>query len=187
VDTKVRWEEMFPDEMEAAIVNRPVCYLAYGLSERHGLHNAMGLDGLKAYALVQQAAKAHGGVVAPMNWWHIQEIPVGANFLNAAVGARWREIGATFITSVPVRLFLESIVYHLRCVEMAGFRAAVMVTGHYGGPELDMKLVAQTYSANRPLRAAALADNELINYRDYTGDRAGPVHRPLPIPFTCLA
>ena len=51
----VRWEEMFKDEFEAAVAERPVCYFSYGLSEPHGVQNAMGLDGLKAYALVQLA------------------------------------------------------------------------------------------------------------------------------------
>lgn len=50
---KVVWQEMFKDEFEAARDRRPVCYLSFGLSEPHGLQNAMGLDGLKAYALVR--------------------------------------------------------------------------------------------------------------------------------------
>ena len=31
--TKVRWEEMFPDELLQAIAACPVCYLAYGLAD----------------------------------------------------------------------------------------------------------------------------------------------------------
>ena len=30
---KVRWEEMFPDELYQKIQDEPVCYLAYGLAE----------------------------------------------------------------------------------------------------------------------------------------------------------
>jgi creatinine amidohydrolase len=36
---KVRWEEMFPDELDAALARRPVVYLTYGRCEPHGLHN----------------------------------------------------------------------------------------------------------------------------------------------------
>ena len=68
---KVVWQEMFKDEFEAARAKRTVCYLSFGLSEPHGVQNAMGLDGLKAYALVQRAAETHGGVVAPHVWWHV--------------------------------------------------------------------------------------------------------------------
>lgn len=68
---KVRWEEMLPHEFIAARDRRPVCYLAYGLAEPHGAYNALGLDWLKAQALVEQAANRHGGIVAPPLAWHI--------------------------------------------------------------------------------------------------------------------
>lgn len=164
---KVRWEEMFRDELDAAITARPVCFFAYGLSEPHGVQNALGLDGLKAQALVEQAALAAGGVVAPMTWWHVHETPHGRQWLaqqNAPVPR---------LTNVPPEVFLHQLVYQLRAAELAGFRAAIMVTGHYGGIEIDMRMVTQIYSANRPLRAVALADCELIRYKDYHGDHAG--------------
>ena len=62
---KVRWLEMFPDELYEAIERRPVCLLAYGLAEPHGLYNALGLDFIKADALLEISAAQHGGVVAP--------------------------------------------------------------------------------------------------------------------------
>ena len=55
--TKVRWEEMFPDEFLELLDRRPVCYVAYGLAEPHGAYNALGLDFLKAQALVERAAR----------------------------------------------------------------------------------------------------------------------------------
>lgn len=56
---KILWHEMFKDEFEAAVAATPVCYLSYGISEPHGLQNAMGLDGLKAHALVERAASSN--------------------------------------------------------------------------------------------------------------------------------
>lgn len=170
---KVRWEEMFPDELRAAIAARPVCYLSYGLCEPHGPQNALGLDGLKAYGVVEAAARAHGGVVAPPIWWHISEVPVSQAFWERAVGPQWRSVGGTFLTSIPPRLFYEQLVYHLRGAELAGCRAAVLVTGHYGGIEVDMRRVTAAYCARRPLRAAAVSDGELIRCGDYHGDHAG--------------
>jgi creatinine amidohydrolase len=70
-------------------------------------------------------------------------------------------------------LFLRQLVYQLRAVEIAGFKAAILVTGHYGGIEVDMRMAAQTYAANRPLRATAVADWEIMTYKDYRGDHAG--------------
>ncbi len=163
----VVWHEMFKDEFEAAVVRRPVCYLAYGLSEPHGLQNAMGLDGLKAYALVQRAAQEHGGVVAPPTWWHVHETALGSHWLAEQNAPR------PFLTSIPPDVFLHQLVYQLRAAEAAGFRCAICVTGHYGGIEADMKAVCRLYSSRRPLRAVALADWEAIRYKDYRGDHAG--------------
>jgi len=164
---KVVWHEMFKDEFEAALARYPLCYLSFGLSEPHGLQNAMGLDGLKAYALVQRAAETHGGIVAPPVWWHIHEIPLSLSWLAK------QNAPNPYLTSVPPELFLHQLVYQLRSVEAAGFRAAICVTGHYGGIEVDMKQVCSLYSSRRPLRAVALADWEAIHYKDYHGDHAG--------------
>jgi creatinine amidohydrolase len=165
--TSVVWHEMFVDEFEAALAERPVCYLPYGLSEPHGVQNAMGLDGLKAYALVQRAAATHGGVVAPPTWWHVHETPLGLDWL-----AR-QNAPQPYLTSVPPEVFLQQLVYQLRAAEAAGFRCAICVTGHYGGIEVDMKQVCHLYSSHRPLRAVALADWEAIRYKQYHGDHAG--------------
>lgn len=167
MERRVVWHEMFKDEFEAAVADRPACYFAYGLSEPHGLQNAMGLDGLKAHALVQRAARAHGGVVAPPVWWHVHETPLGLSWLDQQNAPK------PYLTCVPPEIFLHQMFYQLRAAEAAGFRAAVCVTGHYGGIEVDMKQVCGIYSAHRPLRTAALADWEAIGYKDYHGDHAG--------------
>jgi creatinine amidohydrolase len=163
----VLWHEMFKDEFEAAVAARPLCYLSFGLSEPHGVQNAMGLDGLKAYALVQRAAAEHGGIVAPPVWWHVHETPLGLAWLSR------QNAPSPYLTAVPAEVFLHQLVYQLRAVEAAGFRCAVCVTGHYGGIEVDMKQVCAVYAQHRPLRVAALADWEAIRYRDYRGDHAG--------------
>jgi hypothetical protein len=41
---EVRWERMFPDELEAAFAACPVVYFAQGLCEPHGPQCAIGLD-----------------------------------------------------------------------------------------------------------------------------------------------
>jgi len=158
---------MFKDEFEAAVAARPVCYLSFGLSEPHGLQSAMGLDGLKAYAIVKRAVKTHGGVVAPPVWWHVHETPIGTGWLAQ------QNAPNPHLTCVPPDLFLRQFVYQLRAVEAAGFRCAIAVTGHYGGIEVDMNQVCSIYSKRRPLRTAALADWEAIRYKDYHGDHAG--------------
>jgi len=54
---EVRWEHMFPDELEAAFTACPVVFMPYGLCEPHGPQNAVGLDGLKAHGICCAAAR----------------------------------------------------------------------------------------------------------------------------------
>lgn len=68
---EVRWERMFPDELERAFVECPLVYFPYGLCEPHGPQCALGLDALKAHAIACRAAHEGGGIVAPPDYWHI--------------------------------------------------------------------------------------------------------------------
>ena len=71
---EVRWERMFPDELEAALEACPMVYLPYGLCEPHGWHNAVGMDAIRAHECSCQAAQAHGGIVAPPFYWHCMRL-----------------------------------------------------------------------------------------------------------------
>lgn len=64
-ETKVRYEEMLPDEVVAAREKRPVAYLPIGGIEWHGEHNVLGLDTVKAHALAVRCAESGGGLVFP--------------------------------------------------------------------------------------------------------------------------
>ena len=83
---EVRWERMFPDELEQAFAACPVVYFAYGLCEPHGPQNAVGLDALKAHAIACATARAHGGLVAPPDYWHIHELSGYAWWAHQNVG-----------------------------------------------------------------------------------------------------
>ena len=143
--------------------------MAYGLAEPHGAYNAIGLDWVKAYALCQRAATAHGGVVAPPFCWHVQESP---HF-------DWPKINGTtqsLSSSIPGDLFLRMVLHQLRVFDARGFHAAILITGHYGGLEKDMRLLCDFYSrqTGSPLKIHCIADWECIEYLDYAGDHAGP-------------
>ena len=83
---EVRWERMFPDELEQAFAACPLVYFTYGLCEPHGPQNALGLDALKAHAIACAAARDHGGIVAPPDYWHIHEVGGYASWGAANVG-----------------------------------------------------------------------------------------------------
>lgn len=165
---KVRWDEMLPDELLAAIERHPVCYMAYGLAEPHGPYCALGLDWLKAQGLCERAAAVHGGVVAPPFAWHVQERP-GFDWLG--------EQGVTqaLCSSIPADLWLRVVLHQIRVFDARGFRVAILVTGHYGGPEHDLRLLCEYYTrrTGSPLRLFSAADAELIRVAGYGGDHAG--------------
>ena len=174
-DKKVRWEEMFPDELSKHIREESVCYLAYGLAEPHGPYNALGLDWLKAYNLVQRVAREHGGVVAPPFAWHIQERP---EFHDDGRGHGWlprQGVRQSLCSSIPADLYYRMVFHQIRDIDARGFRAAILVTGHYGGPEKTLRLICDYYTrrTNGPLRLQAVADWEVIQYQDLRGDHAG--------------
>ena len=57
---EVRFEEMFPWEIAAAMADVPLCYLPLGTLEWHGEHAAVGLDAFKAHAICVRAAERSG-------------------------------------------------------------------------------------------------------------------------------
>ena len=165
---KVRWETMLPDELLEEIERCPVCYMAYGLAEPHGPYNALGLDWLKAQGLLERAAREHGGVVAPPCCWHVQERPefdwCGKN-----------GVPQSLCSSIPPDLWLRMALYQIRAIDARGFRAAILITGHYGGVENDLRLLCECYMlrTRSPLRLFAAADWEVIALEGVGGDHAG--------------
>lgn len=165
---KVQWEEMFPDELDAALARCPVVYLPLGLCEPHGLHNALGVDTLKAHALCCLAAEEHGGIVAPPFFWHIHEIAYEAIWSEQAIGER-----NPWLTSLPPWVFFKVIFYQLRNMAARGFQAAVVFSGHAGGQEKDLRQVAEVFMRHSPLRVWAGADTEALVSGERGGDHAG--------------
>jgi len=166
---KVRWLEMFPDELAAAIEGCPVCLFPFGLAEPHGPYNALGLDYLKAEALVERSARTHGGVVAPPFAWHVQERPE-FDWLGQ------HGVTQCFCSSIPSGLFLHIVLHQIRSLDARGFHVGILITGHYGGLERDLRLLSEYYvrQTGSPIRLWACADWELIDYAGYKGDHAGP-------------
>ena len=57
---EVRWERMFPDELEEAFGRNPTVVFPYGLCEPHGPHDAAGADALSAWDLLPGGKGAWG-------------------------------------------------------------------------------------------------------------------------------
>ncbi|HEY0008335.1 MAG TPA: creatininase family protein [Tepidisphaeraceae bacterium] len=168
---EVRWERMFPDELEAAFLACPVVYFAYGLCEPHGPQCAVGLDALKAHAICCEAAKEHGGIVAPPDYWHIHEIGGYASWAEKHVG----EVQRSWLTSVPPWHHFRNVCHHLRAADALGFHAAVLLTGHYGPNWNDLKALIDLVQPHVGTRLYSLPDFE-ANRPGFDGDHSAGDH-----------
>jgi creatinine amidohydrolase len=152
---EVRWEYMFPDELEAAFLKSPIVYLPYGICEPHGPHCALGLDGLKANGLCCAAARAHGGIVAPPDYWHVHELGAYAVWAAEHIGER-----RPWLTAVPPWVHFKNVCYHLRAVDAQGFHAAILLTGHAGPNWHDLKRVVKLLQPHFEMRILGVPDFE---------------------------
>ena len=177
---EVRWERMFPDELERAFAACPLVYFAYGLCEPHGPQNALGLDALKAHAIACEAARAHGGIVAPPDYWHIHELGGYAVWAQRAVG----QVQRAWLTCLPPWQHFKNICYHIRAADTVGFHAAILITGHYGPNWQDLKTLIDLIQPHVGTRLYSLPDFE-ANQPGFDsdnksgGDHAGKVETSL--------
>ena len=176
---EVRWERMFPDQLEAALAACPVVYFPYGLCEPHGPQNALGLDALKAHAICCRAAQEHGGIVAPPDYWHIHEIGLYASWT-----AEWAGEARPWLTAMPPWQHFKNVCYHLRAADALGFHAAILLTGHYGPNWQDLKTLLDILQPHFAMRLYGLPDFEanqpgFDNDGKATGDHAGKVETSL--------
>ncbi len=177
---EVRWERMFPDQLENAFSECPLVYLTYGLCEPHGPHNTLGLDELKAHAIACEAARAHGGIVAPPDYWHIHEVGGYGNWAHHNIGNPPR----SWLTSIPPWQHFKNVCYHIRMADSLGFHAAILFTGHYGPNWQDLKRLVASVQPHVGTRLYALPEFE-SNYKGFTrdgsntGDHAGRVETSL--------
>lgn len=173
---EVRWERMFPDELEAAFAHRPLVFLTYGLCEPHGPQNALGLDTLKAHAVACRAARTYGGIVAPPSWWHIHEFGDCGPWGHIHIG----DVERTWLTALPPWQFYKNVLYHIRAAEALGFHAALLVTGHGAGAP-DLTTLAELVQPHVGTRLLGLGDWE-GNEPGFDGcavDHAGKVETSL--------
>jgi creatinine amidohydrolase len=177
---QVQWERMFPDQLDAAFNDCPLVYFPYGLCEPHGPHDAVGLDGLKAHGIACESARAHGGIVAPPDYWHIHELGGYALWLERTVGP----VRRSWMTCMPPWQHFKNICYHIRMADHLGFHAAIFLTGHYGPNWKDLKTLIGLAQPHVGTRLCGLPDHEanqpgFDNDGRSGGDHAGKVETSL--------
>ncbi len=117
---KVRYEEMFPGDLEIALKEFPVAYVPVGSLEWHGRHLPYGNDALKAHGILIRTAQKYGGVVVPPTYWgHMGYWQMGNH--------------PGLSSDLADRLFIEIFTGLVR----AGFRVVIGVTGHDVKPQQE--------------------------------------------------
>lgn len=165
--TKVWWSELLPREFKQRLAVCPIVYLPLGLCEPHGQVSAFGLDTIKAEWLCEEAARRTGGIVAPSMGYHIHETGYHARWLEDEVGEE-----NPHMTSLPPAVMLHLFLYQLRAFVNAGFRAVIVVSGHSGGNQHDLRLAAGRFMKRVPVQVWVRSDPELVEGL-YDGDHAG--------------
>ena len=120
---EVRLEYMLPRQIDAIQEQCATVFQPLGTIEWHGLHSVVGVDALKAHALCVRAARKGGGLVCPP--------------LYGGVGGLKQP--HTFVMDEEENIFanLTRPWIEQLCREMArdGFKAIIMLTGHYGAAQ----------------------------------------------------
>lgn len=151
--TRVRYQELRPQELAARRNELPLAYLPLGILEWHGLHNPLGLDGVKAEAVCERLAQKLGGVAMPALFWgdHRGDIcelvfdPEVAPWLPEGTQDHTKDIERLSGISKQAlaadaersekaggwRLWKELFVRMLFETQALGFEAAVVLPGHY--------------------------------------------------------
>lgn len=160
---RIQWERMLPAEFREAVDALPVVFLPLGTVEWHGEHNALGLDALKAHTLCIEAARvAGGGVVHP---------PVygGMGGLHKPATVRLEPEDAW--ESHLLRPWLERLCgdFHL-----LGFRAIIILTGHYGhNQQIVVREVGARMTERLQMPVLGTPEYWLAQDLGYLGDHAG--------------
>lgn len=160
--SEVQWERQLPFEFRTAFERLPVCWLPLGTVEWHGEHNALGLDALKAQALCVLAARRVGGVVHP---------PVygGMGGLDQPATVKIEPENAW--DNGYLRPWLERLLSEFHRL---GFRAVVMLTGHYGhNQQIVVRETAARMSERLDIPILGTPEYWLAQDAGYLGDHAG--------------
>lgn len=148
---EVRYEMMRPGDLVRRRRACPLAYLPMGVIEWHGMHNAVGLDGIKSHELCIRAARKTGGLVFPVPWYgEVRE----SNLADAnppvkkaiaqlmALPAENFDRGHMGGKSIAEQArFFQELVFHIYYqIRSLGFKAIYVVLGH--GPTLPWATLA---------------------------------------------
>jgi creatinine amidohydrolase len=168
---KVRYEEMLPHEIVEARTACPVVFVPLGGVEWHGEHNCVGLDTVKIHALAMKCAEGIGGLAMPPLFFgepresHLMEAnhdPHGK--IAEKMGLPRENFAPGYMDTPPFEeheRYIRLLVHILFQMQSLGFRAIVLMAGHY--PLLHhARAAVELYSLSGKSRAWACTGYELV-------------------------
>ena len=149
----VEYHKLRPRDLVLRRNECPVAYLGLGILEWHGLHNPLGLDGIKAHGVGCHLASKLGGVAMPPLFWGDNRAEICEVVFDPAVSP-WLPEGTTDHTlpiakemGIPLsrfkanakrstdeggwKLWEELLQHMLNQIESLGFSLIVLIPGHY--------------------------------------------------------
>jgi len=159
---EVRLEFLRPQELKEAQAACPTIFQPLGTIEWHGVHNVVGVDSVKAHALCVRAAQKGGGLVAPTLYGGVGGVNQPHTFVMEPENN---------VFSKLLRPWLEQL-----CREMArdGFRAIIILTGHYGAAQqIVVREAAVRMSRALGIPVLGTPEYMLALDVDYVGDHGG--------------
>jgi creatinine amidohydrolase len=189
---KVEYHRLRPRQLVARRRALPVAYLGLGILEWHGLHNPLGLDGLKAHGVACYLAERLGGVALPPLYWgdnraeicerHLDptvQTPPLESFDHAAVICAHMALSKDAFAADAARSHLEGgwrlweelMVHILFQAQTLGFQLIVPIPGHYPlrGPLLH---AIATYQERAGTSQIFVLDDALYAPDGSAGDHA---------------
>jgi creatinine amidohydrolase len=103
-----------PKQLEEAIKESPVAWVPMGALEWHSYHLPLGMDGIKAEALIKKAADKFGGVLFPCRYW-------GSN----------TTMKFPYTHRIPTKGQLRFIKSTIKILYNMGFKVIILLSGHY--------------------------------------------------------
>jgi len=157
--TNRRYEELRPDQLDAAREEASVVYVPIGSLEYHGWHLPVGFDAMHAHALCLLAAEQTGGVVLPPTFW----------------GTRGHEgfRGSLLLREATIAALAHDILDQLAS---RGYRLIVLFTGHW--PEVQgglLSRVAEEFMRGRPEARVLVLDPFNLHPTDQHAEHAGRI------------
>lgn len=158
----IQWERMLPQEFRQSFDKLPTVFLPLGTVEWHGEHDALGLDALKAHVLCVRAANQSGGIVHPPLYGGMGGLDKPSTIKMEAEHS-WE--------NYLLRPWLEKMTSE--CHRL-GFKAIIMITGHYGhNQQIVVREVAIRMSERLQIPVLGIPEYWLALDAGYLGDHAG--------------